>query len=307
MLGDGLLFTSSTGGTGALTCATQTGWPDPSKIWTGARFGRYTIVEWTSSGKTQPSLRESGIGSYDTSSGILTRTSPRSTWDGTNYRPKAGTGTAPSALNFGTTAANIDIMFTPATGDMMQALPFVMGAVASVTDGLGIAPLNIFVNSSATFTSGVVQYTPIWLPGGITQLSQFSVREVGAVTGGSPTLDCALFEIGSNGAAGKRLVSFTQQNIGAANTTYTSSALGTPEPFAGEWVWQGLLYVANGASGSPTFRGGVPMVGGPQGGLFANSTFNAAHTKGSQTSLTDPATAADGNLNAANHAIVYYK
>jgi len=288
-------MTSSTGGTGALTCTAQTGYPAVSDAITGARFVNYSIAEYTASAKVQLSKAETGIGSYVASTGVLTRTKILSTWDGTDYRPLYGTATAPTALSFGSTSANIDITVSPIAGTTMPALPFVYGSVASVASGLGPTASNFSSAVGSSFlTSGNVYYLPYYLPISLF-VASFTFREVTGLTGGSPTMDCAVYEISSDGTPGKRLVNFTQKTgIGTADTTYTSTALATPIFLPVGWYYVALLWLAAGASGSMAVRASTLLNSGPQGMLWASNPANNPPWVTSQTALNDPATAPNG-------------
>lgn len=284
-------MTSSTGGTGTLTLTAQTGYPDIAAAITGTRLVSYAIAEYTSSAKTQLAQGETGIGSYVASTGVLTRTAIKSTWDGSAYLPKFGTATAPTALNFGSTAANIDITVSPVTAQTLPGIPFYYGTVASVADGLGLTACNMQGSGTFSLSTGVVSYFQyLLIHNG--PFSQFSVRSNGAsVSGGSPTLDCSVYEIGSTGVPGKRLISFTQITAfaGGASSTYTSTALATPVALMPGWYYVGLLYTAGGGTGSPSIKGAASQWGcGPQGSLL--STTSASGTPLVTGSLADPAT-----------------
>lgn len=303
MRADFIRMTSTTGGTSTLTCTAQTGYPLVSNVFTGTRLVDYSIAEYTDSTKVTLSKAETGIGSYNTSTEVLTRTKVLSTWSGSAYLPKFGTATAPSALNFGTTSANIDIMITPIAGHDVTAPPFISAAVASVNDGLGLLPLNTLgagATGGATMglTSGTVYYFPVLL-GMTNPVSQMSIRTTSTLTGGSPTFDCAIYEFGTDGYPGKKLCQFTQlTGIGTTNTTYTSTALATPVPIPLGWSWMACLYVANSATGTFTPKASqIFLLAGVGGAIAANTNVLSALTLASQTVLNDPATAATGNNN----------
>ena len=291
-LADFCKMTTSTGGTGAVTLVAQTGYPALSDVITGTRLVSYVFAEYTNASKVTLSKAETGLGSYVASTGVLTRTAIRSTWDGSAYLPKFGTSTAPTAINFGTTSANIDVTVTPLSSGVVPPVPFVYGAVASVADGIGTGAMNITSSSTLAMTSGTVYYIPYLLVSE-TQLSQFSVRSTTTLTGGSPTLDCAIYEVGSNGIPGKRLINFTQITaIGGTSTTYTSSAIATPVYLPPGWYWVGLLHLAAGASGTFTPRAGLQSQAGPGGAYMASNQATCVNRSlVSQTVLNDPATA----------------
>jgi len=232
---------------------------------------------------------------------VLTRTKVLSTWDGTTYLPNPGSATAPTALNFGTTSANIDIVVSPMASGILPPMPFVYGSVASVSDGLGAAPINSTTHVNHNVTSGTVWYWPI-LIGSYGPFSQFTARTTLALTGGSPTLDFAIYEIASDGTPGNRLINFTQiTEVGTANTTYTSTAIATPVMLVPGWYWAAALHLAAGASGTFQVRGTNIATGGPQGSYFANAAvWMGPKTLTGQTALNDPATAPSSHGNIAS-------
>jgi hypothetical protein len=290
-------MTSATGGTGALTCTAQTGYPAVSDAITGTRFVNYSIAEYTSSAKTQLSQAETGIGSYVASTGILTRTAPKTTWASSAYLPKFGTATAPTALSFGTTSANIDITVSPVVFNGSVAIPFQSAAVANVSDGLGSGPLNMSGSGTLSATSGLVYYSPILLPIPL-MYSQFSLRSTATLTGGSPTLDCSLYEIANDGMPGRALVSFNQITGFGTIGNYSSSALSTPIFLPPAWYWQGFCYNAGGASGTFGTKGSSNNNASPAGMLFASGYTYALTVTGT---LTDPATAPTGFASGGNN------
>jgi hypothetical protein len=276
------------------------------------RILNYEIREWTDSTKTVLSLWERGIGSYNTSTEVLTRSKVLYTWSGSAYLPKFGTATAPTAISFGSTAANIDIMFNLLVGQPLGGLPFVYGTVASVADGLGVPQISVATSSSATLSpsTGVVYYTPIYLQT-LGPLSQASIRVTTGATaaGGTPsTLSVAIYEIATDGTPGKKLVDFG--SLGrptTSNATITNSAIATPIYIYPGWYWMAVLYVAGTDTGGCTIRGLNTLVGGPQGGLFADGWVSSHLTVSGQTALNDPATAPTAHANSQYTPFVFFK
>jgi hypothetical protein len=304
-----IMLTSTTGGTGTLTCTAQSGSPIPSDIWTGTVLRNYIITEWSDATKTVEVQRERGYGSYNTSTEVLTRTKVLSTWvaSGTTFLPADGVATAPTALNFGTTAANIDIAIEPMVGNVLTPIPFYYGSTASIADGIGVTGLNLTSNNTTTPATGVVWYIP-YLIGHQGPFSQFSIRTTTTLSGGSPTVDCAIYEISSTGVPGKRLINFTQiGSIGTSNTIYTSTALATPVYITPGWYWVAILYVANSATGNFTPSSGIISLGSQTGSYYPSGSPQAPKTVGSQTSLNDPATTPTGVVNTVSAPAVYFK
>jgi hypothetical protein len=313
--GNGIRQThNGTGGTGTLTLVAVSGWPAFSNVFTGVRFVDYEIDQYTDASKTVLAQQECGEGSIDTSTGILTRTKIDSTWNGTTYLPNPGSATAPTALNITNTAANVDIICSPSAASMMAITPFFYGTVANVADGLGCLPMNLAAaaNSTAAMpTSGTVQYAPVYI-GHRGPFSQASVYVTTGSTGGTPTLGVALFEVASDGSPGKKLIDFG--NLGSTSNTapffLTNTALATPVYLSPGWYYQGMLWIAGGATlGSLAVRGAnAAFGGGPGGTLFAStSPFNNSFRVGSQTVFTDPATAPTSVNSQINIPAIAYK
>lgn len=302
-------MTSSTGGTGALTCTAQTGYPDIAEAITGTRFVNYSINEYTNSLKTQLSKAESGIGSYVASTGVLTRTSVKATWDGTDYLPKFGTATAPTALSFGTTNANIDIIVGPTADHANLTIPFVAGAVAGMSDGLGTAGLNSVTPMDYIFSAGFTFYTPVLLLHS-GPFSQASIRTTNAaVTAGAgapSTASAAIYEVGNNGLPGKLLVDFGNMGrLTSLSTNYTSAPLAVPVYLAPGWYWQAILLVLNSDTGTPQIAGSSSLLSGsPRGSL--NAGFGSLRTAGGDTVFSDPAAAPTTN-GGVSYGIVLFK
>lgn len=313
MLADGIRLTSVTGGTGALTCSAQTGWASPANAFTGTRFIQYAITQYSSSAKTQLSLLETGIGSYVTGTNVLTRTKILSTWNGTTYLPNPGSATAPTALSFGTTSANIDVIIAPIAG-LNGGIPFTAASGVNST-GPGVCANNIAQanNQFTSLTSGTVYYQAIELvyPA---MYSQATIFTIGATAGGGAASTCnvAIYELLSTGLVGKRLIDFGNLGRLTATASYSTAALATPIFLPPGFYWQAILWVANSDTGNPQLRSGTPLMATPSGGCLlagGNNNFVNPLPIASQTSLTDPATAPTGaDTGVGSYAFcVWYK
>lgn len=296
MSADCILLTSVTGGTGAVTTTRQTGWAAPVDVWTGVRVLPYNYNEYAGTSRaTAPIKHEAGICSFDTATGIMTRVKIDVTWDGTNYLPLFGSATAPSALSFGTTAANIDIMIGANSHRWPGIAPFKMGSIANVSDGVGMTGRCVMPvgNINVTLSSGTTYYFPIEIAH-VGPFSQAAMRLATAVASGTPTVNVGIYEVGTNGFAGKKLVDFGNLGSLLATGTLQNAAIAVPVDVGVGVVWIGVLYVANGATGSPVFRA-ASQISGPAGVLLAVAgAYAGLLTVTGQTTLNDPATAATG-------------
>lgn len=272
MRGNWIEQTSTTGGTGALTLSAVTGAPGFADVFgsSGTRVVRYTILEFTDSTRAQLARCEAGIGTITLSTGSLARSRVRSAWSGTAYLPNPGSATAPSALSFGSTAANIRILCSPDAEDVIPAVP----NVAAILDNIGSGPANIVANAtvSVALTYGTLYYTPV-LIGHLGPFSQASLRQMTTLTGtATGTIQLALHEIAADGTPGPQVFAASSISLNTLTAaTYTSTALATPVHVPPGWYWQQILVTAGGLSGTPTFRGGLITTCGPGNAAFAQS------------------------------------
>lgn len=117
MRGDFIGGQSSTGGTGALTLTAASGLALPALAFVAGQTIEYSIVEYADATLTAVVRAESGFG-YISAGNVLTRTMPRTTWNGTTYD-----NTSPAALSFGTTNVRAYVSPIAAGGpDVMPAL-----------------------------------------------------------------------------------------------------------------------------------------------------------------------------------------
>lgn len=204
MRGNWVEFTSTTGGTGALTLTELAGFPSVQDIvgTTGSRWLGYTILEWSNGVYAGPPAKaEHGIGSLALATGVLTRTKRLSTWNGTDYET-----INPSAISFGTTANNIRVVLAPTAELNPDVLPFYN--VASPAEALGLTSSHATVGSAtlALGASGREHYVPFrWCGCG-------DATHVGlAVTTsqGSTAAKIGFYAVDSTGLPGARLIDAT--------------------------------------------------------------------------------------------------
>lgn len=111
---------NGTGGSGTITLAGRTGYPQPSNVWGTSltKYVNYSIAEYTDSTFATLSKYERGVGSLVLSTNVLTRTIPRVTWtSGGSYNASSAT-----ALTFGNTAANIIITLTATANSLAPGI-----------------------------------------------------------------------------------------------------------------------------------------------------------------------------------------
>lgn len=161
MLGDSIRCThNGTGGTGTLTLASVSGWPQPTDVFgtSGTMLGWYEITEYTDNTLTVEKNYERGVGSLVLSTNVLTRSSIKVTWNGTTWN-----ATTPTALNFGATAANIVVTFTASSGTQRPAIPFnsTSGSVATPYQSFNTRQQFDSSTGGVVLTNGTKYYVPI--------------------------------------------------------------------------------------------------------------------------------------------------
>ncbi len=239
MILDGVRCThNGTGGSGTLTLAAVTGFPQPTSAYgsSGTRLIRYVIAEYTDSTFATLSKLEWGIGSLVLSTNVLTRTTVLGSWtSGGSYN-----NGNPTALSFGNTAANIQILV--GAGGSTQKLG---------TPGLWNFGGDIWrpFNTRITYDSNVGAYTltanqMLWIPvefihGG--PISQVAVSV--AVLHAASALRVGLYEWDPvNGGPLNLINEFTSASqIAPTSTGWRSVTMGTPIWVPPGFYWIGLL------------------------------------------------------------------
>ena len=299
MIGNGIRHTSATGGTGALTLSSISGWPSFTNLFgtSGTRIVRYQINQYTDSTHATLAQFEEGIGTLTLSTNSLARTQVNSTWDGTTYLPNWSSSTAPTALSFSATSNLVDVICSPAPGTMLPPPAFVAPAISSVTSGVGAPPVGV-LQSAITYTlnggtsTGVFFAWPVLLQHP-NQISKVSIIVTTAQTGTSAYF--ALYENTSSGI-GNPVANWG--NIGATTsaTVVTSSALAQPVQLWG-WYWAGILCYGN--ASNVAVRGHTLLVG-PQGYLTSSASGAACWSLSAQTALPASAPTMTGNNGVAS-------
>lgn len=163
MIADAVRCThNGTGGSGTITLAAVTGYPQPTDVLgtSGTRLIAYEIAEYTDSTFATLSKYERGIGSLVLSTNVLTRTQPLVTWtSGGSYNQVNAT-----ALTFGNTAANFQILVGANTASQKLALPSTVSVTYLASDVW--QPFNTrqtydSAMDTYTVTNGQREYIPI--------------------------------------------------------------------------------------------------------------------------------------------------
>jgi hypothetical protein len=274
-------------GAGAVTCAPIAGIAAiehliaSGGIWAAGTYQvSYSLVD------TVNGQMEAGIGSYVTSTGVLTRTLPQHTFTGTTYD-----ATGPSALTFN--QATTFVYIAP----LANISPLSIPGFANNAGGLGastahgIFPLNLSRTSAGTFAVTIDReyYAPILWPGG-SQIDQLSTRSSTATTG---NMKHAWYELKHDGTPGSKIKDFGAVAVGGSGVN-SALAVSNFNPPAG-WYAAGFIFDAavsiwglRLALWSTPFGAdstGVPIAGYTRSGSYATGLPDPAATS-SPTAVT---------------------
>lgn len=228
MIADAIRCThNGTGGSGTITLAATTGYPQPSDVWgaSGTKLVAYEICEYTDSTFATLSKYESGIGSLVLSTSVLTRTRPDVTWtSGGTYNMVTA-----AALTFGNTAANFQIMCGASARTSKMALPSTFSVTSSSSDVW--QPFNTrqtYDSSLSTYAvvNGQHDYIPIEFIYG-KPITQVAVEVTTATA--STNLRMSLYEWDpATGGPGNLIVEFTSAaQIATTATGFRSVTMGS--------------------------------------------------------------------------------
>lgn len=246
---------SVTGGTSNLTLAAANGLALPALAFVADQAIEYSIVEYTDATLETVAKSESGFGTIS-SGNVLTRSAPRTTWDGTTYTQAAAT-----ALSFGT--SNVRVYVAPIAEGGPTAFPKRL----DLSVNYGVNGYVIGANmpqapdySGAALTANTQFMCPLKLEAGF-PLTQIGVKVWTAAT--SAVVHCAI-------ASADPVTGLPGRILAAANSldaTTTGVKMGsiTSRLFAPGWYWQ--LFSSGHA---PSLIGSEVWCGGPMAALSGN-------------------------------------
>jgi hypothetical protein len=286
MYADAIRCTSSTGGSSTVTLSSVTGFPQPSDVFgtSGTRLVNYTISEYTDSTFSTLSKFERGVGSLVLSTGVLTRSVIGATWtSGGSYNVAN-----PTALSFGSTAANIQILLTATANTQRPAQPSIQNAFGDTR----WQPINTRCQADSnagalTLTNGTEYLIPI----------EFSfarpITSIGVevTTAAAGSARVALYEWDTDGLGGNLITEFTSAaQIDLSTTTGVKSVT----PASPIWIPPGWYYVwvqANVGAALRIYVGAGSSGAGIHGArdiqYFTKSgTYGAAPSVASKTGLS---------------------
>lgn len=281
---DFVKMTSTTTGTGALTLVAASA-PYQSlataltAAWGTGTFECAYTVEEASTGKF-----ESGIGSFVTSTLVLTRTLVQQSFDGS-----ALDYTAPAAINFASGALTVYI--SDAIGNQPWVYPGTgnNAAVMGASTTMGLVPFNKRTGGSTLTAVVSTEYYSAILWSGTHQIDQVTHR-----TGTSTTGNCKLawYEMKQSGIPGAKVFNFGAFAVGGSGTNSVLAVTGFNPPPG--WYVEASIFDATVASQNSAFTiqtpfgqttGGVEIVGYTRSGTYASGLADPASTA-SPTALT---------------------
>lgn len=275
MPGSLIEMSSATGGTGALTLAAVTGRVTFAMVLgsSGSRIVAYEIIEWSDSTFSAITRAEGGYGSIALATGILTRSKVLWTWDQTNGFLYA----APGALTFGT--ANVRVFVGTMAERQLMVTPLV--AVTGTQVGtLGGQPGN---QGSGDSTFALVNGQEVYVPYLLEHAGQTDQAGVNVTTGATASLKLGIYELGTDGLPGRRLVDLSAAPLNLATTGDKTVAMSAYLPPG--WYYVGLL-----ASGAATLVGTATAYPSPAGTVTGTAILCLTRTGSYATGLPADAT-----------------
>lgn len=296
-----LRFThNGTGGSGTLTLAHVTGYPDPYQVWGGTQPPgftttvpvQYEILEFTDATLTTLLQAESGRGRLSIGANIgattLIRDTPIASWvDGS---PGVYTPQSASAITAGATAANVVIIVGQASEGTADFNPYFE---ASLGDAIGVS-FGLSVSGQAPPASGDDWYVPFRVD--VPLLVKRATIRVVAADAGTSNAYFRIYEFGTNGRPGRLLIDLgllgtsgqSLKNIGAVSTALATNGLWlTPGDY-----WADLYTTY---ANSPTVgKSGTVAAAANQGpqnraGISGGSPFSSTLATGGSSTGPDPA------------------
>lgn len=241
---------SATGGAGALTLTAAAGLALPASAFVADQAIEYSIVEYTDATLATISKAESGFGTIS-SGNVLTRTAPRTTWNGTTYTQAGAT-----ALSFGT--SNVRVYVSPLAEGGPTAFPKRLDLSANYGPNGYVIGANLWTQSDFPTASVVAdrQYmVPLKLEAAF-PLTQIGVEVTTAVA--SSTLHIAVASVDpATGLPGRILAA--ANSLSSGTTGFKMGSISS-RLFSAGWYWQLLS-----ASAAVSVRGCEGFIPGPFG------------------------------------------
>lgn len=279
---------STTGGTGNLTLTAAGGLALPSAAMVADSTIEYSIVEYTDSTLSTVSKAESGWGTIS-SGNVLTRSAPRTTWDGTTYT-QAGV----TALSFGT--SNVRVYVSPIAEAGATAFPRRLDLSANYGPNGYVIGANLWTQTdlaSVAILANRQYMTPLKLEAGF-PLTQIGAEVLTAAAGS--TLHVAIASVNPTTGLPGRVIAAANA-LSSATTGIKMGSIAS-RMFAPGWYWQ--LFSS---SSDISLRGCDGFLPGPFG--FENSRITRAisrsRTHATYTVGDDAMSGTSGSMGGASN------
>ncbi len=157
MFADAIRCSSATGGAATLTLSSVSGYPQITDAFgtSGTKMVSYAIAEYTDSTLTVLSKYEAGDGSLVLSTNVLTRSKIKTSWTGGAYNKDN-----PSAVTFGSTAANIVITIGGTSSSGTIGIPALFTVGGDIWQLFNTRCTQDSAISTRTFANG----DRVWIP-----------------------------------------------------------------------------------------------------------------------------------------------
>lgn len=230
---------SATGGAGQLSLSAVSGLALPSNAFVGGQLIEYSIVEYTDATLASVAKAESGWGEIS-SGNVLTRSAPRTAWDGSTYN-----NANPSPLSFGT--SNVRVYVSPIAEGGPTAVPRMLDGTANYGPHNYMAPGNVVAQNDLSTGGSIYENGKVTLSAALLRAG-FPISSVGlavttAVAGGVLHVGLATIRM-SDGLPGQILLGAT---FDLSTTGFQTQSVG-PVMVPPGWYYQCFQTEASGAS-----------------------------------------------------------
>lgn len=283
---------STTGGTGALTVSSAGGLVLPATAFVADQTVEYSIVEYTDSTLATVSRAESGWGVVS-SSNVLTRSAPRTTWTGSTY-----TQASASALSFG--ASNVRVYVAPIAEGGATAFPVRLDFSANygpngyVIGANCMTPIDL---PKVTLSANYQYMVPLLLQTGFA-LSQIGVEVTTLAS--SATINAAIASMDPTTGAPGRILAAANGLSGSSTGVKMGSI--SSRLLAPGWYWQ-LINSGH----EPELRGSEAFLPGPFGleGARIQRGVGRVRTQADYTVGADAMSGVTGSYNITANNTAY--
>lgn len=253
-------------GAGAVTLARYNGLPLPNDIWGAAVIDVDYVISDQTTAPTVPKL-ERGVGTI--TSGVLTRTLPRLTWNGTAYDEY---NPAPLAFGVAPAAGNVRVRIAPTSDQFVQAPPSINTANFTSWGMVGWMPTANLIGPPGLIAGGagfsVIANREYYFPylsavrGNITGMGIWVADDLAGVH-----YKMAIYGVGSDGLPGpciskSGIITCTTPGIAADQNSPAWTLRAGPLMLRCGWFYIGVVFDAPcelGAASRASLAGPTPL------------------------------------------------